>query len=213
VRLLCLLLFALPALAQFESNSLEVTATRTVTIQPDVVTFNVNVTAGATISMDAIVAALPQPFTASDFVSAGAGFLNIGSGTQWYFSKSLPIASMGSALTALNSAQAKLGKSMTLTFNTQAVVSPTAKAANPCPYGALMSDASAQAQQTASAAGLKLGPVVGLSDGSDLPADQVLVGVSSVAEIGPAISFRGVEFTPPATPATCTLVVRFQLRQ
>lgn len=218
MRYLFLLLFATPALAQFESNWLEVTASRTMAIQPDVVTVNVSVTAGVTVDMDTVVAALPEPFTASDFVSAGVGFQAVGSGTQWYFSKSFPIASMGSALSALNSAQAKLGKSMTLTFSIQAGVSTAAKAANPCPYGALMSDASTQAQHTASVAGFKLGPVIGLSDGSDLPADQVLVAASRlgaflVGDISPAFIFQSVVFTPPVTPPTCTLVVRFRLSQ
>ena len=215
MRLLFLSLLALPAFAQLDSNSLEVTATRTVAIQPDVVTLNVWVTAGATVGMDAIVAALPEPFTASDFISAAASFQNLGPATQWYFSKTLAVASMGSALTSLNSAQANRQTSMTVTFSVQAGVSAAAKAANPCPYGALMSDASAQARQTAIAAGMKLGPVINLSDGSDLPADQARGGVYLVSVLSGVISASGSfsTFAPPATPTVCTLVVRFQLSQ
>lgn len=216
MRLLFLLLLASPAFAQLQSNSLEVTATRTIAIQPDVVTFNVWVTAGVTVGMDAVVAALPEPFNASDFVSAAASFLNAGPGTQWYFSKTLPIASMGSALTSLNSAQANRKSSMTVTFSVQANVSAAAKAANPCVYGALMSDASAQARQTAIAAGLKLGPVISLSDGSDLPADQAGGAVYLVADAFIGVISRSGSFSafaPPAPPTVCTLVVRFQLSQ
>src|SRR5262249_41574664 len=70
-----------------------------------------------------------------------------------------------------------------------------------CPYSQLVADARTAAQRMAAAAGLTVGNLLALSDGSPVPTSVVsacLVGVVGI-------------ISAPPPPQNCTLTVKFQL--
>jgi uncharacterized protein YggE len=213
MRKLCWLL-AIPviAFAQLDDNTLTVTATRTLNVQPDQVVVQVDV-AAQTLS-DALQIVSPAGITASNFNS----FDTVG---FWTFQLTVPFDKLSTTIAGLAKLRSSAGQSVVGYGILDAQISP---AARKCPYPALMSDAQAQAQQVASAAGVKLGPVLAISDAASagalvlvprlIYAGNIVPGISAGPPIDPTseiASLSSVLSSQPVPSPTCTMTVQFQL--
>jgi hypothetical protein len=229
VRRLLLFLACCPAaLAQRDSNVLTVTATRNLNLQPDQATLMVNVTTSVNTSLDDVLAALqPTKITVASFAFVGTAFSGSASGNSlaagvlnegwmWTFTPTVPLPGLPAALASLAKAQPVLSQSsnpMDLEYYVQgASLSSQLLASNPCPYTAVFSDAQTQAQKVAAAAGITLGPVVALSDGSGTVGQLSGVYIGFAIAAGQLTAGNFVESLPPTTPF-CTLVVQYSLGQ
>jgi hypothetical protein len=209
-----LLISSVPAaFAQLDSNSVTVSAIRSVTQQPDQVLFAVTVQSGLNTSLDDVVAALQgSGITAANFsgVSMGANLvLNLQPTMappllQWIFALPAPLAKIKdtiATLTALQKGIAQQNNGLTLSFNVQGTqVSAQSQQSHVCPTADLLADATTQAQKLAAAAGLSLGSVLAMSGGTSVPNGVVSASVTGL-----------LSFAPPVLPSVCSMTVKFAL--
>lgn len=213
-----LLILSIPvAFAQLDSNSVTVTATRTMTHQPDQVLFGVTVQSGLNTSLDDVVAVLQgSGITAANFSSISTPPPLVLTGNpipapavmpmlQWTFALSVPLAKIQDTIATLSALQksiAQQNKGLTLSFSVQGTqVSAQLQQSQVCPIPDLLADAQAQAQKLAAAAGLSLGAVLAMSSGVSVP--------SSVSS---SFSLTGLLLTPaPVLPSVCSMTVKFAL--
>ena len=146
------------AVAQSDSNSVTVTASRTISSQPDQAVFYVTVTARSTTTLQDILNAVqPAGLTLANFSSVvtAASALN-NPQLLWTFTLDAPLANTKATiatLTNLQSAVAKANPNLTISFSVQGTqISPQAAQSQTCPLAGLMSDATAKAQALAAAA-------------------------------------------------------------
>ena len=214
-----LLILSLPgAFAQLDSNSVIVSATRSMTQQPDQVLFGVTVQSGLNTSLDDVVTALQgSGITAANLsaVSTAPAYVLVGTGgpqpptvtpmLQWTFALPAPLAKIKDTIATLTGLQQRIAQQtngLTLSFSVQGTqVSAQLQQSQVCPTSDLLADATAQAQKLAGAAGLSLGGVLSMSGGASVPSN---VG-SAVAIVGALI------FTPPVLPSVCSMTVKFAL--
>jgi hypothetical protein len=204
------------AFAQLDSNSVTVTASRSMTQQPDQVLFAVIVQSGLNTSLDAVVAALQgSGITAANFSSVNTGPTLIAVNgnpqqlptpmLQWAFALPVPLAKMKDTVTTLTGLQKNITQQntgLTLSFNVQGTqVSTQLQQSFVCPIPDLLADAQAQAQKLAGAAGLSLGMVLAMSSGTSVPS-----GATSVPSIAGFLLY-----TPPVFPSACSMTVKFGL--
>jgi hypothetical protein len=130
---LCFLLSASLLFGQLDSNSITVTASQSVSLQPDQVSFGVSVTTSINATLDDVLAALKgSGITVANFYSVGngSGFpLNIINGNPqpatliaWNFSLAAPIAQLKATVTTLRNLQESLVQAktgFTLSFTLQ----------------------------------------------------------------------------------------------
>jgi len=215
-RTLSILLFAVvPVFGQIPSHTVTVQATRTVNLQPDQVVFGVSVSSNASTNLNQVVAALAGVgITAADLT----GVENSDPSTlQWGFTLGVPIASLTATITSLMKLAQTIGQNntgfaLTLSINgTQ--VSQQLQQSQACSNADLISDATAQAQKVASAAGITLGQIVKLTN---VPAPLSAVG--AISGFFPTLSLVSGNFgsfswfvQPAPSPVTCSLSVQFQL--
>jgi hypothetical protein len=199
------------AFGQLESNSVTVTASQSLNLQPDQVLFGVYVTASINSSLEDVLAALKgSGITIANLSGVGnAPPIGVVTGNypappiQWSFALAVPFAQMKATVTALTSLQQSImqaNNGFTLSFSVQGTqVSASVLQSQVCSITGLIADATAQAQKLASAAGLNLGSILAMSSGISSP-----VGGSSVAQVfGTFSSITG------ATLQSCTLTVKF----
>jgi hypothetical protein len=199
---------------QLDSNSVTVTASRNVNLQPDQVLFGVYVGAPLTASLDDVLAAVKGVgITSANFsnvsgsptgiINVGAGFAQPPTPVQWSFGLAVPFAQMRATVAALASLQQSImqnNSGFSLSFSVQGTqVSASLQQAQTCSLTGLIADATAQAQKLASAAGLNLGSILAMSSLSSIPAVQTY----SV--------FLAGSFASGTTPQNCTLTVKFGL--
>ncbi len=198
------LVFAAPLLAQLDSGSLTVTATRVMVVQPDQAQFRAWVTAGPDSTLDDILARLaPVGLTAANFTAISGDARSL----TYTFASTVPIAKITQTAAALNS----LGAAFLLTG---ATVSDDLLAQDRCSRSDLLADAQAQARKMASAIGATAGPPLAVSD-----AANVIAALSSRV---PVATFRTgdfsggplsqVIFVPASVTLNCSLIVKFQLK-
>lgn len=212
-KFLIAVLMVVPPLAfgQLDSYSVTITASRNVTQQPDQVIFEVSVTTSGMAGLDDVVAVLQgSGITAADFTGINSQLL-MPANTAWAFRSFVAFSKMTAMLTSLSNAQrniAKTKRGWSLTFYIAGTrVSPEVQAANPCSIPDLMSDARAQAQKLASAAGFQVGSVWSMSEGGEVfqPATAF-----RIAAISPVLS--GIpSFSSPPSAEPCSIVVKFKL--
>ncbi|HUA57298.1 MAG TPA: SIMPL domain-containing protein [Verrucomicrobiae bacterium] len=186
------------------ANSVTVTATRSANVQPDQVVFTIEVNTPNDGTLDSAVAALQgSGVTAANFSSVAtvqiydpAG----GSGQTtlaWYFSLTVSFSDMKSTIGLLSAVQQSAGarnNGISVSFSVSGTaVSPQAQQSAQCSQSGLLSDAKAQAQQLANAAGKALGSVLAMSS-------STMTTTQSSGPISSTVS----------TPA-CSLTVKFQL--
>jgi uncharacterized protein YggE len=185
------------------SNWITVTATLTANIQPDQVVFSVSVTTPTTSSLtDALNVLQGSGITAANLtgLSTVQQYNNKGLVTQtvlqWTFSLPVAFSNMKSTiglLSAVQASNAAQNNNISISFSiTGTQVSPQAQAAQQCSVVDLLSDAQAQAQKLASAAGKGLGPVLAMSSATTATQSAALAS------------------SPVSTPA-CSMTVKFQL--
>jgi uncharacterized protein YggE len=195
---------------QVDSNTVTVTASQSVNLQPDQVVFAVSVTASINSSLDDVLAALKgSGITIANLSGVGNGSLiPIGilpgnpqpSATiQWSFTVGVPFSQMKATVTALTSLQQSITQAnsgFTLSFSVQGTqVSSSLQLSQTCSIAGLVADATAQAQKLASAAGLNLGSILAMSSGASAP-------IYSFESVGALTSQL-------ALPQSCVLTVKF----
>jgi len=223
VRRVVLLVAAIaaPVFAQTDTNGLTVTANRPLSVQPDQQVLQVNVSSTLNAGLDDVLAAIASAgIKATDLSGVSGPTTQYSSGNaqtqvlHWSFRFPVPLATVKSTIAALDSLMQTIGgknSGWSLQFyGTGLQVSQEALATQQCSIPALIADARAQAQKTAAATGVALGPIVAISDGQSAPAATPVVvwgGVVS-GEI-----FSGLIFLSPAPspPPACSVVVKFSL--
>jgi uncharacterized protein YggE len=167
--------------AQPAPNTITVTATRAVSVQPDQVVFNVTVTSPVTSSRDEVVAALQgSGITLANFTSVystqtvvsqqigQASSNQLVTVLQWNFTLTVPLANLKSTIDTLTGLQMALSTAkngMSMGFSVQGMqASAQAQQAQPCSLSGLIADARAQALKIANAASATLGNIVALSN-------------------------------------------------
>ncbi len=193
------------AAAQLTSNSVTVTASRNTSPQPDQVVFRVAVDGPLDTTRDAAIAALDgSGITAANFAGVGTvqqydpqaqKALTL---IEWTFSLPVAISDMKSTiglLSAVQKSNAQKNNGLTISFSVSGMqVSPKVLQAQTCSLADLISDARAQAQKMASAAGVSLGTILALSG-------------ASLATTDAAASL----FSAPVYQPVCSLTVKFAL--
>ncbi len=210
--LVMLWLAATPVFGQLESNTLTITATRFVTVQPNDVTFTVSVSCSDSTSLDQVVAALSGLGITSANLTGVESF--VPPTVQWNFTLAVPIAKLATtigSLTQLQQTIAQNNSGLTLTFTVEGTqaskLSQQLQQSKPCSNADLVADATAQAQKLTAAAGLTLGPI---SRVSNAPPSQPALVVANFALGGFIVPSFLFESVPQS--ATCSLVVKFQLQ-
>ena len=197
-------------LVQSEPGSITITASRALSLQPDQIAVSLSVTSDPALGLDDVTAALQQAgisgaiftglYTSTVYVTT-SGTPTPQSRLQWNFTLTAPLAKFADTLAQVAAAQQALGKagtSMNLALTAAAPqVSAQLVQSQSCPDSDLVKDAQAQAQNVATAAGVKAGAILNLGG---------LNGVGLVSFIS------GPIFTTPV-PSSCSLTVAFQLMQ
>ena len=197
-------------LVQSEPGSITITASRPLSLQPDVIAISLGVTSDPTSGLDDVTGALQQAgisgatftglYTSTVYV-ATSGTPTAQTRLQWNFTLTAPLAKFADTLSQIAATQqalVKAGASINLAITAAAPqISPQLAQAQSCPDSGLVKDAQAQAQNVATAAGVKAGAILNLG-GSN--------GVGLISFIS------GPIFTTPI-PSSCSLTVAFQLLQ
>jgi len=213
--------------ATLDNNTVTVTATRTINLQPDQVLFYVSVLTLQDAGLDDVLAKLKGTGITGEhlngvspaYVSAiPSGAVNPAT-ALWTFILPVSFANMKQTMLALAQAQSGLGSlqgAQVLTYSAfETRYSQEAQAAQPCPLSALVSDARKQADVMAAAAGMKTGAIVSVSDGSSLdgtgpigaPAASMRAGDFSYLLLGAPIYGRAVPTTVTVTPIVSAVML------
>jgi hypothetical protein len=211
------------AFAQLETNTLTITASRNVSVVPDQVLYGVSLTTDLSATLDDAIAQLAGTgITAANFTyvtSSGDSAKSV----DWAFELVVPFSKMKDTVAALSGLRTKLGvrnTSRALTFSAVTERTSSDAQSQGCPLTSLVNDARREAERIAAAAGVRLGGIVGLSDGSgsNIPTAANRIG-GSVAAFYPAFGvpvggFGLISFLPgpvTARPSGCALMVQFRL--
>jgi uncharacterized protein YggE len=195
-RLPFLLILAAPLLAQLSNNTVTVTASQSSTAQPDEVVFAATVTAGLDKSLNDIVAAvLGVGINAANLAQIGLASLStpypppppgtvLPPSLDWTFWLAVPFSKSVDSTAALTSLQKTISQNSSgLALSFQLLFSRVSAQQTPnCKLADLVSQARAQAQEIAGAAGLNAGAIAGVTSA-----------------------------TSNAAPPICSLTVRFAL--
>jgi hypothetical protein len=208
--ILLLLACAAACLAQLDDNTVSVTVTRIIALQPDQATISATVTTPTAAGLDD---ALPG-IAAAGFTAADLTYVNTsGPGTNWQFSKAVPFSDLKTVLPALATAQQSVSSRTNAVSLSYFVGSQSSQAAEQapanCPVPTLFADAQAQAQLLATISGGRLGAVVSLSQASS--ANGTISGYffDSSALFAPLQLLPLTRVIPAASP--CSLTVQFRL--
>lgn len=207
---LSFLLAAVPLFAQLPSQTVTVTATRSIIVPPDEALLSLTVTSTPDTNLDQVVSALSglgiTPVNLSGVDNSSATML------QWNFSLAVLLSKLTAAIASLTSLEQNITQNnsgLTLSFNVTGVQASAQlqafQQAHTCTNANLISDATAQAQKLVAAAGMALGPILKLSNVAAAPA---IVNGSVVAELLPNLYFAPASYS---LPLTCSLSVQFQL--
>jgi hypothetical protein len=204
------------AFGQLDSNSVTVTATRSSNPQADQMLFGIFVDTGFDSNLTDVVALLQGAgVTAANFsnVSTTQGILILDPGPnpsgdlqprpilEWTFGLPVPMARMKDTVSQLNALQQSIAKKggATMSFQVQGTqVSPQLQQSQSCSISDLLTDARAQAQKLADAAGLNLGVILALSSVAPNAVSSPAVVISRYS------SSSGSYYSTP-----CSLTVKF----
>jgi uncharacterized protein YggE len=196
-------------------NSITITATRTSNTPPDQALIAINVTSMPTASLDDITAALNGAgITGATFAGVISSTIYVTNGNQtvpqsvfqWSFSWTAPLAKLRDVLTPLLGAQQTIAKqNLSLSFYIEgARVSAQTQQAQPCSQSDLMSDARAQAEKVALAAGVTAGPILSIADSGSQTALPNYIAGDFLLGVVPSVLYTA--------PASCSLTAQFQLQ-
>jgi uncharacterized protein YggE len=196
---LLLLLLCPLAFGQLTPNSVTVTASRNLTLAPDQIVFEIDVTAPVTSTRDDVIAALDSSaITTANFSGVRTAQIYVASQPQtqlvWSFNLTADLSAMKDTVGMLTSLQQRVAarkNGMSVSFSVVGTqVSTRAVQSLQCVIGDLLADARAQAQKLAGAAGMSVGPILAMASAAPSTAAAVV--------------------SPVAVPA-CTLTVKFAL--
>jgi uncharacterized protein YggE len=191
-------LFPLLAFGQLDSNSVTVTASRSVNLQGDEALLSVSVSSGTSATLTDIVAALQGTGIAASNLSGvntsqSFNFVVPGDSPvprltlDWRFSLTVPLPKLKDMIATLTSLQQSIMKNnsgLSLSFAVQGIqVSSQLQQMQACAISDLLSDARAKAQKLADAAGLSVGTVLAMSSATSTttgPSSYAAFGVASV---------------------------------
>jgi uncharacterized protein YggE len=207
------------AFAQPDNNTLTITASRNVNVVPDQVALQVRLRAETSAALSDVLAQMAgSGITAANltYVSTHGNLGDNRAEIDWSFELVVPFSGMKDSIATLAALTRKLGLrngSPVMTVSvTDSRISDEAQS-QACPLTALVSDARRQAEQIASATGVRVGAIVGLSDGAGN------AGVEVVVADFPAVSFLAYD-SPfgatlargyPMAPNRCSMIVQFRL--
>jgi hypothetical protein len=209
--LLFLLAGATAAFGQLDDNTLVVTATRTTSLQQDRAMIILNLTTPEATALDDAIAALQGTgVSATDLNGVASSF--DGQTLLWSFGKTVPFAQLKSSLAALTGIQSSLTQKkngLTLNYFVAGQVSAEAQNAEAlCPMPTLVADARTQAQRVADAAGVRVGPVISMTQGT---AGGVAAPVFLGATIRQAAFVLSLSQQPQTTGTSCQITVEYRL--
>ncbi|HTS47100.1 MAG TPA: SIMPL domain-containing protein [Bryobacteraceae bacterium] len=204
------LLAAVPAVGQLQTDTITITAVRQVSLQPDQVVFSVQVSTPETAALDDALAAVSGAgVTAADLTGVFTYNPNM---LRWSFTLAVPFSQAGATIKTLTQiAQQSNGA---VSVSSQGTQVSQALQSQPCSQASLISDAQAQAQNLAAAAGFSVGPVLAVSDGSGSAGQSpaAVVRYAFVGIVSTVSAFLELSsYVAPTPPITCTAVVKFQL--
>jgi uncharacterized protein YggE len=210
--LLGVLLLALESLAfgQLDSDTLTVSASQPVNLQPDQLIFSIYVTTAASTGLDEV---------AAGFKSAGittAIFSDVSSSRDhatltWFFNLAVPFSKIPATVAQLTAQKVEF-------YVQGSQVSAASQQAQQCPLATMIADARAQAKKLADAAELVVGEILSLSSGQPLNGAQAPY-VQQQQSSPPQAALGGTVFAvslvqipiQPAVSRTCSLTVKFKL--
>jgi len=205
MRTLCLtlLLVACPLFAQLETDTITISTSRQIVQQPDQVVFSVQVVVPQTASIDEVLAKLPGTgITAANLT----GTSNYSSEqAAWNFTLTAPFSKISSTTALL--VQLMQANPVSFYFQGTQVSQPSQSS---CSQAVLISDAQAQAQKLAAAAGFSVGPVLAVSDGT---LSQAPTAVQTFAVARNDLGFISSWYYAPLPPITCSATVKFRLNR
>ena len=197
------------AFGQLETDTITIQASRSVNLAPDQVSFYLTLTAGPDASLDQIVAALSGLGITASNLSSMYGGVDNQSSLQWSFTLATQLTKISATIASLVTLQQSMVKNnsgLSLTFQFQgAYVSPQAVQAQSCSAKDLVADAQAQAQAVASIAGLAVGPIIAISDGSSATTPAYFAAANF------SVGLPSFLFGYTTTPSGCSLEVKFKL--
>ena len=210
-----LLLCCAAVFGQLQTDTITITAVRQVSLRPDQIVFNLQVSTPETAGLDdALTQLTGTGITATELTGVFTGLPNT---LNWSFTLAVPFSQAGS--TAKRLAQIEQQSKQAVTFYTQGTqVSQALQQSQPCSQASLISDARVQASSLAAAAGFTVGPVLAVSDGSldEAPAAVARLGAIPNVLTGSftgVVAFGGVSslLVLPPQPVSCAAIVKFQL--
>lgn len=172
------------ACGQTEVNSVTVSASNNVNLQPDQAIFSVTVQSGATTGLDDVLAALQgSGITAANLGGVSSLQLNTvgnqGLTLQWTFYLAAPLANTKATVASLTTLQqnvAKTGNGLTLSFSILGTqVSQQLVQSQSCSLAGLIASATTQAQNLAAAANRTVGRILALSSSTSISTGASLV--------------------------------------
>ena len=200
-----ILLAAVESLAfgQLESDTLTVSVSQSVYLQPDQVVFAIPVNTDASTTLDEVVAGLKGAGITAANLSSVSSFRE--HTLNWLFTLAVPFSK-------LPSTAAQLGGQNIAFYVQGSQVSPALQLAQQCPIANLLADARVQAKRAADAAELVVGDVLALSGGNPLISSSptalignIQIGTGQIPAAAPFV------LSQPAVRATCSLAVKFKL--
>lgn len=213
--------FGLPV-SRTGPNTITISASRTATAQPDQVSIEVNVISPLTSALSDINTALASAgimgasFTGVSTESIYGSNSQVQSVLQWFFTVTMPLAQVSSTLTQLAAAQQAVTKqNAALSLSYYILTLQTSQQAQPvCNEAGLASDARAQAQTLAGAAGVGLGAILNLSDQASPTPYAAFIVDPAVGSFGSGAytSFLYSSVVAQSIPGSpCSILAQFQL--
>ncbi len=210
------------AFAQLDADTITIAASvSAVAPAPGNVTVSLSVYAIPEIGFDAILQALAGTGVSernlvtfdppTRFVSCVPTNQGCASATFWSFQFPAPLSKVTETLATLKNVSAAAPSGMQIGYSIYS--DSFAPATTPeCAYPTLVSQARRHAENVAAAAGLRVGAVIALSDGTGAEVAGMRVGIPSAAYavFDPLV---GVSFAPfqPTAPPACSTIVQFKL--
>jgi uncharacterized protein YggE len=214
--------FALGFSPQPEAHTITITALRTLTSVPDQVLIAIYVNSGLNAGLNDVSGAIAAAgisaavfsgvSTVTDYSSSPQGQSLL----QWSFTLTAPLTALAGTIGQLGMAEPAFSKqnpSLSISFLVEGLqVSPQSQPV--CPQAGLISDATAQAQAVAAAAGLSAGSILSMSTLPVPTAGSSAAGnFAAISQVGISAGYASflvgsVESSP--APA-CSLAVQFQL--
>jgi uncharacterized protein YggE len=203
------------AFGQSEPNSITVSASQNVSLQPDQAIFAVTVQSSISTGLDDVLAALQgSGITAANLSGVSTpGQLcptiscSQAPTLQWAFSLTGPLANTKAtvaSLTTLQQSIAKLNNGLTLSFSIAGTaVSQQLAQSQTCSLSGLIANATTQAQALAGAANVSVGRILAISSTTSN-------GVSNSAPVFAELSSVEI-YAPSATAPPCAVTVKFAL--